>query len=625
MIPLSFCQRACARIIALPATVPWGSVACYGTSARPARGMNSLKRSRRLSPHVSAKVIGTKSGRNSSRDVGKPMGRADRSEKPEWSDRPDRSARPEGTTRPDRSTRSDRSGRPERSSRSDRSDRSERFSRFDRSDKPERSARADRSEKSDSRKIETRRPSGRRRLDPNANTTNDPAYMVGPPNSGNFASLKVVKKAERTENQGILSKIDDFAALRIEPGVRQGIMEGVLAHLEYKKPTAIQVLGIKAIQARKRSTEQFRSYLIAAETGSGKTLAYMAPLMSKLKEEELTRKDWDQIKDLPIVRSIILVPTLELVSQVISTVKGISHSAKLSSLALTADISHRGIRDSLKRRIDVLVCTPEKFLQVFKDPNALKGHLKYCRFLTVDEADTLMDETFVEHTQKVIEGVPSIADLVFCSATIPRRFDRIMRKLYPDVERIVAPNIHKIPRHVDFRVIEVFNPPYLNSKPLALQQALYAIHNDNTEPGKVKRTVVFVNSKDALEPIVTTLVEKGYDAVSVSGGMSLDLRKEIVTAFVEPIPLPVNANDVGVSKVKVLVTTDLLARGIDMDNVRNVILYDLPYSSVDLLHRAGRTGRMGKRGRVFLFVDKKESRSWVKGLEKVVRRGMALA
>lgn len=570
MLSLAFCQRACARLpLARPVTL-WPAVAHYGTSAKSNRGSgNTLKRSRRLSPHVAAKVVGSKSGASN-----------------------------KGRSKDDTGSRRDR-GDSQR-------------------------------HRSDSK------PSGggprRRSVDPNANPTNDPAYMVGPPNSGKFASLKIVKKGERTQNQGVLTKIDDFEALKIEHGVRAGMLEGVLGHLEYAKPTAVQVLAIKAIMARKRAPDQFRSYLVAAETGSGKTLAYLAPLMSKLKEEEMSRPDWERIGELPVVRSVVLVPTLELVTQVIATVKKVSHTAKLSSVAFTADLSPRAVREALKKRIDVLVCTPEKFLQVFKDPNALKGHLKYCRFLVVDEADTLMDETFVEHTQKVIEGIPSIADLVFCSATIPRRFDRIMRKLYPDAERIVAPNIHKIPRHIDFRVIEVFNPPYLNSKPLALQQALYAIHHDNTEPGRVKRTVVFVNSKDSLAPLTDMLIEKGYDAVSVSGGMSLDERREVVASFVDPIPLaPEVAGQGGgsggevSSKVKVLVTTDLLARGIDMDNVRNVILYDLPYSSVDLLHRAGRTGRMGKRGRVFLFVDKKESRSWVKGLEKVVRRGMALA
>lgn len=451
----------------------------------------------------------------------------------------------------------------------------------------------------------------------------NPAFMTGPPNSGSFASLKAVNKAERTNKLNMIQKIDNFTALKLDPGVREGILTDVLGHLEYKKPTAIQVLSVKAIQAKRRSSEEFKSFLIAAETGSGKTLAYLGPLMSKLKEEEKNAEQWELIQDLPIVRSVILVPTLELVSQVISTVKKVSYQAKLSSVAFTAELSLRGIKEALKKRTDILVCTPEKFLSVFKDPNALKGHLKYCRSITVDEADTLMDETFVEHTQKVIAGVPSISNLVFCSATIPRRFDRIMRKLYPDVERIVAPNIHKVPKHIDFRVIEVFNPPYLNSKSLALQQALYAIHHDNTEPGRVKRVVVFVNSKNSVQGIQDSLKEHGYDAISVSGNMSLEDRKAIVQEFSEPIPLDA-VSEPG-SKVKVLVTTDLLARGIDMDNVRNVILFDLPYSSADLLHRAGRTGRMGKRGRVFLFVDKKESKSWVKGLEKVVRKGMALA
>lgn len=467
------------------------------------------------------------------------------------------------------------------------------------------------------RKRRTKLPGGKK-----SEEDNNPAFMTGPPNSGSFASLKTVNKADRISKLNVIQKIDNFKALKLDPGVREGILTDVLGHLEYTKPTAIQVLSVKSIQAKRRSAGEFKSFLIAAETGSGKTLAYLSPLMSKLKEEEKT-EEWELIKDLPIVRSVIIVPTLELVSQVISTVKKVSYKAKLSSVAFTADLSLRGIKEALKKRTDILVCTPEKFLSVFKDPNSLKGHLKYCKSITVDEADTLMDETFVEHTQKVIAGVPSISDLVFCSATIPRRFDRIMRKLYPEVERIVAPNIHKVPKHIDFRVIEVFNPPYLNSKLLALQQALYAIHHDNTEPGRVKRVVVFVNSKASVQGIEDNLKEKGYDAISASGNLSLAERKAIVEEFSEPIPL--DATEESGSKVKILVTTDLLARGIDMDNVRNVILFDLPYSSADLLHRAGRTGRMGKRGRVFLFVDKKESKSWVKGLEKVVRKGMALA
>lgn len=480
----------------------------------------------------------------------------------------------------------------------------------------------------------------------------NPAFLTGPPNSGEFARLRAVPPEERIKTANVISKIDTFEALKINNEVRESILNNVLGHLEYKKPSAIQTLGIRAIQAKRRHPDEFRSFLLAAETGSGKTLAYLAPLLSKLKDQEDAMRKihaqvnddkpsdtartsktmpWDYFSNLPVVRSLILVPTLELVSQVTATVKKISYSAKVSSFAITNDISLKAVKENLEsRRIDVLITTPDKFLHSFKNEASLKGHLKFCQTVVVDEADTLMDKSFLESTQHVLSLTQhsELRDLVFCSATIPRNFDKTMRKFYPDIERIVTPSLHKIPRHIDFRVIEVFNPPYLNSKTLALQQALYAIHNDNTEQGIKKRVVVFLNHKKDIKPLADLLNSKGYDARYVSGDMDSNERKALVQEFVGPAEkLPTEGEEASKqpNKVQVLLTSDLLARGIDMDNVRNVILYDLPYSSVDLLHRSGRTGRMGKRGRVFLFVEKKESRGWVKGLEKVVKRGMSLA
>lgn len=451
----------------------------------------------------------------------------------------------------------------------------------------------------------------------------DPRFMIGPPNSGKFAGLQMIDPKARIQGENTIAKVNSFEALKIDAGVRSAIENEVLGHLSYKNPSAIQVLVTKAIQARRKSPEEFRSFLVAAETGSGKTLAYLAPLLSKLKEQEVSDPNWSHLQELPIIRSIILVPTVELTAQVTAVVKKICHTAKLSSFALSPEVSPKSITEKLNRRIDVLITTPDKFLASFRNQNSLKGHLKYCKSVVVDEADTLMDESFIESTQKVLDATTSSAtDLVFCSATIPRRFEKIMSKLYPEAYRIVTPSLHKIPRHIDFRVVEVFNPPYLNSKPLALQQALYAIHNDNTEPGFLKRVVVFLNHKDDIAGLSAFLSEKGYNAVSITGKMTFAERKDLVSEFVNPAAA---INEAESSKVRVLLTTDLLSRGIDMNNIRNVILYDLPYSSVDLIHRAGRTGRMGKRGRVFLFVEKKESRGWVKGLEKVVKKGMVLA
>lgn len=455
--------------------------------------------------------------------------------------------------------------------------------------------------------------------DPKYSVKNDPKYMVGPPNSGKFAGLKAIDSESRIKNETFVKKIETFEALKIDETIRNSILNQALGHLEYKKPTSIQILATKAIQAKRKSPDEFKSFLLAAETGSGKTLAYLAPILSKLKEQELNDPDWIHIKDLPIVRTLILVPTLELVSQVLTTVKKISHEAKLSSLALSASVSSKS---SLDRRIDVLITTPDKFIKTFKSANQLKGHFKYCKHIIVDEADTLMDKSFVESTQMVLSSAsPSVTDLIFCSATIPKSFDRVLHDLYPETLRIVSPSLHRIPRSIDFKVVEVFNPPYLNSKPLALQQALYAISSDNTEPGNVKRVVVFLNRKDDIPALAELLIEKGYETIHTSGSIGLEERRNIISQFVNPAPLLEDNK----AKVRVLLTTDLLARGIDMNNIRNVILYDIPHSSIDLIHRTGRTGRMGKRGRVFLFVDKKESKAWVKGLEKVIRKGMLLA
>lgn len=454
-------------------------------------------------------------------------------------------------------------------------------------------------------------------------SSSDTKFMVGPPNSGRFAGLKAVDAGSRIKNEQLVTKFDTFDALKIDPVVRDSILNQVLGHLEYKKPSPIQTLATRAIQARRKTPEDFKSFLLAAETGSGKTIAYLGPLLTKLKEQEASDPDWKYIKELPIVRSLILVPTLELVSQVISIVKAICHEAKLSSFALSAINSPKSISETLNRRIDVLVTTPDKFLNTFKNESQARGRFKYCKSIVIDEADTLMDESFVESTQKVLSTAsPSLVDLVFCSATIPKRFDRVLEQLYPETDRIVSPSLHRIPRTIDFRVVEVFNPPYSNSKSLALQQALYAINNDNTEPGNVKRVVVFLNHKGDIPALADMLKEKGYDVIYIRGGMEIKERKEIISQFVSPAsPLPENSTQ----KVRVLLTTDLLARGVDMNSIRNVILYDVPYSSIDLIHRAGRTGRMGKRGRVFLFVEKKESKAWVKGLEKVIKKGMLLA
>lgn len=438
-------------------------------------------------------------------------------------------------------------------------------------------------------------------------------------NAGAFSQLSEVDRKSRTMHKNLLENIDSFESLRINPEVRSAIVDGLLGHLETKKPTAIQTLSTKMIRSTKSNDKLLKTWLMAAETGSGKTVAYLAPLLSDLKDLE-SKPEWGHLKDLPIIRSVILVPSMELVNQVSSVIKQICSSCKLSFFACTSTTSGATISRKLNERLDVLICTPEKLNRIFEKHSA-KVHLSNCQSVVVDEADSLMDDSFGPSTLKAIGLAANIQNLVFCSATIPRKFDKLMRSVYPDAQRIVAPGIHKMPSHVDFRVIEVFRPPYMDNKELALQQALYAIYHDNTEVGLVKRVVVFVNKKEHVDPLVAMLQSKNYVASGITGKLNSSERSKLIQDFVETAK-PLSE---GAAKLTVLVTTDLLARGIDMRNIRNVILYDMPNTSVDLLHRAGRTGRLGKRGRVLLFVNKRDSRSWVKGLQKAVNQGLSLA
>ncbi|ANB12713.1 Mrh4p [Sugiyamaella lignohabitans] len=440
--------------------------------------------------------------------------------------------------------------------------------------------------------------------------------------SGKFSVLYELDRKSRESHRNVLSKVDSFEALKIESSVRDSIMETVLGHLEIIKPTPIQTLAVKAIQGRRKNPLEQHTWLLAAETGSGKTLAYLAPLLSKLKVEE-EEPGWELIKELPGPRAVILVPSAELIAQVDSVIKKIKSTVPLSSVACLPGVSTRYIHSRLAKGIDILICTPDKLAQLSKNSNLAKiQYLQRCKMLVIDEADSLMNDSFRDATLGSIGFMPNLLDLVFCTATIPRQFDRILREKYPDTTRLVTPKIHKLPGHIDFRVVEVFRPPYMDNKMLALKQALFAIYHDGSEDGLTKRVIVFVNRKESVSPLVTELNTSGFISIGIDGTVKPTERKQLIEDFISPAK---TIEESGGQKLKVLVTTDLMARGVDTNRVRNIILYDLPLSSADLLHRAGRTGRLGARGRVLLLVNKKESQSWVKGLEKAVRKGLALA
>ncbi|KAI9659520.1 MAG: RNA helicase [Bathelium mastoideum] len=446
------------------------------------------------------------------------------------------------------------------------------------------------------------------------------------------------------------------------------------------------LLGSETGKARFRApkTEEMEQFLLAAETGSGKTLAYLIPTIDAIKRAELEdaqlvkqevaakeKKKQQALFELesppanephPTTarpRAIILVPTSELVTQVGSLVKSLGHTVKYRSALISAAYTGVVIRNRLFSTggIDILVSTPHLLASIAEsDPNILSR----VSHLIVDEADSLLDRSFSPLTTAILEkATPSLRQLILCSATIPRSLDGLLRKRFPDCRRLVTPNLHAIPRRVQLGVVDVTREPYRGNKSLACADAIWSIGRAATEHFEdgerervdVKRIIVFVNEREKTAEVAEYLVSKGVDAVALSRDAGEQRQGEVLAAFTGAAA-PVTAgskdkntteekvtfspllggnserNDVTSKRrlpnTKVLVTTDLGSRGIDTLAVRHVILYDVPHTTIDFIHRLGRTGRMGRRGRGIVLVGKSDRKDVVKEVREGMFKGQAL-
>ncbi|KAH0563175.1 RNA helicase [Trichoglossum hirsutum] len=369
-------------------------------------------------------------------------------------------------------------------------------------------------------------------------------------------------------------------------------------------------------------------------------------------------------------RAIILLPTSELVAQVGALAKSLSHTVKFRAALVSSAYSGRVIRNRLfdPKGIDILISTPHLLASVAKsDPNILSR----VTHLVIDEADSLLDRSFTPLTAEIIDrATPSLCQLVLCSATIPRSLDSFLRKRFPDMRRLTTPKLHAIPRRVQLGVVDVEKDPYRGNKNLACADSIWTIGKAAEEHtishGKVhkeksmdmKHIIVFVNEREKVTEVADYLQSKGISAEALSRDTSFQRQSEILTAFTSPTtPTPATApSSTGdfltvattspetpqatyipanrcppttpprrsLPNTRVLVTTDLGSRGIDTLAVRHVILYDIPHSTIDFIHRLGRTGRMGRRGRGIVLVGKGDRRDVVREVREGMYKGQAL-
>jgi superfamily II DNA/RNA helicase len=340
-------------------------------------------------------------------------------------------------------------------------------------------------------------------------------------------------------------------------------MQRVVDAVHYKTPTPIQEQTIPLIL-------EGDDLIAQAQTGTGKTAAFALPILQVLNEMEPKKKPG-------FVRALVLTPTRELAQQVAAAFELFGQYMP-SKIGVTAIIGGEDIQYQLRhlrRGGEVVVATPGRLLELIREEEI---NLDELRFLVIDEADRLLDLGFSEELDTLIKALPATRQSLLFSATYPKKVMQLTEQVMNNPSYINV--IGDIPTvaNITQRVIEVNQ----------IKRGPLLRHLLKTE--KWEHVLVFVSSKRAARNLAAKLKRDGVQADAFHGDLDQDERTFVLNQFK-------NRN------IRVLISTDIAARGIDIQNLSTVVNYDLPRSPVGYIHRIGRTGRAGSKGVAVSFVD----------------------
>ncbi|QJQ05062.1 DEAD/DEAH box helicase [Undibacterium piscinae] len=343
-------------------------------------------------------------------------------------------------------------------------------------------------------------------------------------------------------------------------GLCPALANAALEHA-YSSPSEIQRAAIPAIL-------DGRDVLASAQTGSGKTAAFCLPLLDFLQTRPRTTPRQ--------VQALILVPTRELAVQVGETLRTLSehlaHPVKLAVLFGGISINPQMLH--LRGGADVVVATPGRLLDLL-DKNALQ--LSHVRSLVLDEADRLLELGFADELSQILALLPAHRQSLFFSATMP-----------PQVELLANAILHE-PLRIDIASSTIGAPDILQRAIVVDAKMRTQLLRHLIEEQKWTRVLVFVATKYAAELVAAKLRRVHINAEPFHGELSQGKRSQVLMDF-------------KASRVKVVIATDVAARGIDISNLPVVVNYDLPRSSDDYTHRIGRTARAGESGIALSFI-----------------------
>lgn len=348
-----------------------------------------------------------------------------------------------------------------------------------------------------------------------------------------------------------------------EFGFDERLVEGIDS-MGYHTPTPIQEQVIPFILAGK-------DIIASAQTGTGKTAAFLLPIINKLITSHHENHH---------INCVIIVPTRELAIQIAQTMEGISYFTDVSSIAVYGggDGSNFAIeKKALSAGVDMVICTPGRMIAHLNMGYVKLGGLKY---LIMDEADRMLDMGFSDDIKKIISFLPKQRQNLMFSATMPMKIRELARKiLYDPIEINIA--ISKPPDKINQEAFVVYEQ---QKTPLIK----YILKDKNF--GSI---IVFCSKKQHVKQLSSELKRSRFSIEEIHSDLEQDKREQVLLDFKN-------------KKINILVATDILSRGIDIEDIDLVINYDVPNDGEDYIHRIGRTARAASKGTAYTFISEKE-------------------
>ena len=358
-------------------------------------------------------------------------------------------------------------------------------------------------------------------------------------------------------------------------------IQRALSSRNHEIPTPIQALAIPALLNGK-------DMLGIAQTGTGKTAAFALPILEKISQVQTGNGHRSP-------RALILAPTRELAIQIGEEFRAYSRHLNLRQTVIYGGVNQKSQVNTLNIGVDIVIATPGRLLDLMNQKWLRLGAVE---FFVLDEGDRMLDMGFIRDVRKIVAALPAARQSMLFSATMPDEITRLCGDILTDPVRIEAtPQATPVER-IEQAIYHV---------PAKAKTALLATILDNPA---LSRVIVFARTKHRANRVAEHLAKSGGEVEAIHGNKSQGARLRALKRF--------RAGD-----ARVLVATDIAARGIDVDGVTHVVNYELPNDPESYVHRIGRTARAGASGVAYSFCDPAE-RPYLLGIERLLRRRLTV-